>query len=333
MKDENEFRFYAGSGETISERGVEPPDDVGFVGAAGGGAYLAQPGLRDAVNVALLLGQPLLVTGEPGTGKTQLAYSVAHELELYGPLIFNTKTTSAARDLFYRYDALAHFRDARFQEEGELASEKYISYEALGLAILLSHARPEADPLLPAEHRGRAPVRSVVLVDEIDKAPRDFPNDLLHELDQMTFTVRETGRSFAATAGARPVVILTSNSEKNLPEPFLRRCVFYHIPFPETKEELEQIVSRRLSFGPGFTRPLLDHALAHFLSIRGQSQLRKKPATAELLAWLRVLEKRGIDAGDPAQARELLSTYPVLAKTREDLEALRAAYGDDRKGP
>src|SRR5262249_41495666 len=185
--------------------------------------YIADKGLSDAVNVALILGQPLLVTGEPGTGKTQLAASIACELELPPPLLFVAKTTSTAKDLFYRYDALTHFHDSHFRQ-GQLAMESYIAYEALGLAILLSLPVADGDPLLPPHLRGKGPTRSVVLIDEIDKAPRDLPNDVLNEIETLSFTVRETGRSVTASSGYRPVVVITSNSEKNLPDAFLRRC-------------------------------------------------------------------------------------------------------------
>jgi MoxR-like ATPase len=132
--------------------------------------YVAGHGLRDAVNVALSLGHPLLVTGEPGTGKTQLAASVAWELNLPEPLVFHTKTTSSAKDLFYRYDSLRHFHDSQFRKE-EPSIEAYVSYEALGLAILLSMEPRDGDAFLPESLRGKGPIRSVVLADEIDKAP------------------------------------------------------------------------------------------------------------------------------------------------------------------
>ena len=322
MNEENRFLFYAGDGTSISTRNLRPPSyrEVNLPDEAQD--YLAEKGLRDAVNVALLLGQPLLVTGEPGTGKTQLARSIAHELGLPAPLIFNTKTTSTAKDLFYRYDSLAHFHDAQFHTEG-LSVEKYITYEALGLAILLSLPPEEANSYLPEHMKNMGPIRSVVLIDEIDKAPRDMPNDVLNEIENMSFTVKETGRSFAANPDYRPIVVLTSNSEKNLPEPFLRRCVFYHIAFPD-KDRLKEIVQRRLKLNSGFTDQMVENALRHFLEIRKMEKLREKPATAELLAWLRILEKKAIDVSDRNRAEELAFTYATLVKSKDDLEMLRS---------
>jgi MoxR-like ATPase len=333
MSERDDLLFYAGDGTTASARSVRLPADDDRLWHESPGGYVAERGLRDAVNVALLLGQPLLVTGEPGTGKTQLARSVAHELELPGPLVFNTKTTSTARDLFYRYDSLAHFHDAQFHhgDSASLSVEKYIAYEALGLAILLTRPPEEVRGLLPPGVAHERPTRSVVLVDEIDKAPRDLPNDVLNEIEEMSFTVRETGRSFAAQAGFRPVVIMTSNSEKNLPAAFLRRCVYYHIAFPGP-ERLAEIVRRRLRLDGPFSGALLERALQHFVEIRKLDKLRKKPATAELLAWLRVLERKGLDVADPARADELASTYAILAKDEADIELLRGARPGRRGG-
>lgn len=329
MTGENLFQLYRGDGVTIGERELRLPTFEKIAELDDPANYVAERGLRDAVNVSLALGQPLLVTGEPGTGKTQLAASIAHELELPAPLVFHTKTTSTAKDLFYRYDALAHFHDAQFRKE-EPDIENYISYEALGLAILLSMDAEAANPHLPEPLRDRGQIRSVVLIDEIDKAPRDLPNDVLNEIENMSFNVGETGRVFSADQGYRPILVLTSNSEKNLPDAFLRRCVFYHISFPD-RERLKEIVQRRLRVSPDFTPEMLDTAIRHFEEIRDLA-LKKKPATAEFLSWVRMLEKMRIDVNNlkPGEAEALAFTYSILAKSKEDRELLYRNFIDKR---
>lgn len=322
MVKENSLKLYAGDGTTITERGLRLPLFEQVSGLNDPADYLADKGLCDAVNVALTLGQPLLVTGEPGTGKTQLAGSIAYELGLPAPLAFQTKTTSTAKDLFYRYDALRHFHDAQFSKE-QLSVDTYITYEALGLAILLALNPDEANPYLPERLRGQGPIRSVVLIDEIDKAPRDLPNDILNEIESLSFTVQETGRTFAANQSYRPVLVLTSNSEKNLPDAFLRRCIFYHISFPD-KQRLKMIVQRRLKLSNGFTPQMLDHAIEHFEGIR-ELTLKKRPATAELLSWIQILERTQLDVNNlkAGEAEALAFTYSILAKSREDMEMIR----------
>lgn len=325
MGNETDFRLYSGKGETLESRRLSLPEFEKLESLNHPADYLADDGLRNAVNVALALGQPLLLTGEPGTGKTQLAGSLAYELGLPAPLVFNVKTTSTARDLFYRYDSLRHFHDAQFQREN-IEIENYITYEAFGLAVLLSMPPAEADPALPPQWRGRGPARVVVLIDEIDKAPRDLPNDVLNEIEEMAFTVKETGKAFAADSRCRPVVVLTSNSEKNLPDAFLRRCVFYHIAFPDAAR-LTQIVERRLKKTGAFTPQMLQNAVSHFEEIR-QLGLRKQPATAEFLGWVQILQRMQIDVKNPkpGQAEALAFSYSVLAKTKEDLERLHVTF-------
>jgi MoxR-like ATPases len=319
------LRLYSGQGVTVSQRNERLPLFEPLVRLNAPELYVAEKGLTDAVNVALTLGQPLLVTGDPGTGKTQLAASVACELELPAPLTFHAKTTSTARDLFYRYDALAHFHDSHFRKEA-LNVEAYITFEALGQAILLSLPGAEADRYLPETLRGKGPTRSVVLIDEIDKAPRDFPNDILNEIEHLSFLVRETGQSFAAGPEYRPILVLTSNSEKNLPDAFLRRCIFYHISFP-SRDRLREIATRRLDLDHRLTPQVLEHALDHFEEIRSLA-LAKRPATAECLAWLRVLQHLQVDPKNlkPGQAEVLSLSYSVLAKNKDDLNRLGRAF-------
>jgi MoxR-like ATPase len=304
------FRYYEGNGKPLSERGLKSPVYENLIGHEDPSGYIADPGLRNAVNVALVLGQPLLVTGEPGTGKTKLAGSIAHELQLDSPLVFRTKTTSTARDLFYRYDALRHFHDANvIKKDQDLPVEDYIRYEALGLAIISALSDTESAR------------RSVVLVDEVDKAPRDFPNDILNEIEEFSFTVNETGKTFKTDERYRPIVLLTSNSEKNLPDAFLRRCVFYHIP-PPTHADLLKIVKSRLKLSDQFAL-MVDPLISHFEEIR-QLALKKKPATAELLAWLAVLNRMHTDGESPQQGKgeALAFTYSILAKNKEDSELM-----------
>jgi MoxR-like ATPase len=326
MKELN-LHLYEGSGVPISERnqvlpGYEPLPEFDHPKN-----YIAGEGLRQAVNVALALGQPLLVTGEPGTGKTQLADSIAWELGL-PKLAFHTKTTSTASDLFYRYDALRRFQDAHLSVREPLNIDQYIEYQALGQAILLTKPWEEVKGYLPPALQGKGPTRSVVLIDEIDKAPRDLPNDVLNEVEKMEFTVKETGKTFAAEQRFRPILVLTSNSEKNLPDAFLRRCVFYHIPFPK-EEQLKDIVQKRFSAYPDFTPGFIEAAIGHFMEIRNLGMI-KKPATAEFLGWLQVL--RSLDMGEKeieeGKLEAFAMSFSILAKSREDFERLRNKYRD-----
>ena len=284
--------------------GKQPPAPLGR-GLDDPSGYLADEGLREAVNVALHLGRPLLLTGQPGSGKTQLAASLAWELGIEPLLKFETKSTSVARDLFYSYDTLGRFHAVQTRRDtGEL---DFLGYNALGLAVVLSRRRAEIEELLPpgfpatAEALGEGfeadwtPRRSVVLIDEIDKAPRDFPNDLLNEIERYFFRIPELGGvTLRADPASPPIVVITSNSEKNLPAPFLRRCVYYDIPFPRG-ERLERIVRQRIvEFRDGL-EPMLASALELFALVRRESAAGQPPGTAELLDWLTVLARRGIE--------------------------------------
>jgi MoxR-like ATPase len=295
--------------------------------------YLPDSSLVDAVNVALLLGQPLLLTGEPGTGKTQLAANIAWELGFDPPLKFETKSTSTARDLFYTYDALGHFHAAQ-TGEGSRNSLDYITYDALGIAILRANPEERVAKWLPKDFVHGGCRQSVVLIDEVDKAPRDFPNDLLNEIEGMYFKVPELGnvripKEMAEAAEEdtlRPILIITSNSEKHLPDAFLRRCVYYNIPFPDT-ERLAQIVTARLGHFAGNSSQLLADALNLFAKLREQnSGLRKKPATAELLGWLIVLREINQEVGDPIREKPglIATSLSTLVKTTEDQQLARS---------
>ncbi|MEM9983672.1 MAG: MoxR family ATPase [Bacteroidota bacterium] len=300
--------------------------------------YVLDDPLADAVEVALALQLPLLITGAPGTGKTRLAWRVAADLHaanpdfLPEPLEYTVKTTAIAQDLLYHYDALSHFHDANLKGADSAPSVAgYIELRALGKAIALANPT-QARPYLRSEkdqQLAQRPRSSVVLIDEIDKAPSDFPNDLLTELDRFTFRIREDGNQeikLSPSNEQRVVVILTSNSEKTLPEAFLRRCVFYHIAFPDS-EQLQHIVQARLPDSP----PYHDQKLVeHFLQLRKRVR-RKQPATSELIDWLKILELHDFLSDDQVpnfealtdtQRKTLRLSYSVLAKTEEDLKEL-----------
>ncbi len=282
--------------------------------------YLPDDGLVDAANVALLLGQPLLLTGEPGVGKTQFARSLAWELGLGEPLKFETKSTSVARDLFYGYDTLGRFH-ASHTGEGSSRSLDYITWHALGIAILQSRTKSEIEQWLTPDFRHDGPRRSIVLIDEIDKAPRDFPNDLLNEIDNLYFRVPELGNvRIESNRDMPPILIITSNSEKNLPDAFLRRCVYYNIPFPG-RERLIEIVIKRVGGFDGGDSPLLTGALDLFALLREPSRgLHKKPATAELIGWLTTLKEHGVKPDQPLRLHpdSVRRTVSALIKNSDD---------------
>ena len=284
--------------------------------------YIPSKGLVNAVNVALTLGQPLLLTGEPGTGKTQLAYHIALYFGLGKPEVFNAQTTSTASDLFYRYDTLGHFQYSQNSQNKALTpeevEERFIIYQGLGAAILSKE-------------------RKVVLIDEIDKAPRDLPNDILAAVEDLKFKVAEVGAAYETTAENRPIIIITSNSEKNLPDAFLRRVVYFHIPFPD-EEMLLTILSAKTE---GFADQHLKQIVAHFGQLRSDRnlKLKKKPATAELISWSMLLKQLGFDTSKLANAKNLedsdkerlLTSYSVLAKTKEDLATMeQSLFGRKR---
>ncbi len=255
--------------------------------------YVVSPELAAIVDVAVALGRPLLIKGEPGTGKTQLAHEVAKSLKK--PMhIWNIKSTSKAREGLYTYDTVARLNDSRFGDRDIRDIRQYIKLGPLGQAF----ASPE---------------QAVLLIDEIDKAELEFPNDLLQELDEMSFDIPETGERIRAQF--RPVVIITSNAEKELPDAFLRRCVFHYIAFPE-QPLMEEIV--RLHH-PDIDRKLLDASLKRFYEIRGIANLRKKPSTSELIDWLQCLVRGGIRPGEIEKEFPYLG---VLLKKQQDQQVV-----------
>lgn len=267
--------------------------------------------LETAINTAIAVGEPLLITGEPGTGKTQAAYYAAYKLSVEPVIHFQVKSDSTARDLLYHFDTVRYFHDAHLlnlnrpehAEAKPLDKKEYVEPRALW------------DAFARAEKSG---VPQVLLIDEIDKAPRDFPNDLLHELDKMEFKITETKQEISAPRHLRPMVFITSNSERRLPEPFLRRCVYHDISFNDLI--VEQAVAARREEYRNLSEEFLKMAVQRFLALREQS-LRKRPATGELLVWLRVLS---LTAQVPQQRLEDdLSKLPylgVLLKDHQDLE-------------
>ena len=275
------------------------------------------PGLIDAANVALILGRPLLLTGDPGVGKTSFAASLARECQLGDPLKFETKSTSVARDLFYTFDTLGRFKS---RADGETNLE-YIFWQALGEAIIQSRPEEEIGYLLNQNIRYQGPKRSLVLIDEIDKAPRDFPNDLLNEIERRFFRVPELdNKPVEAAEDLLPILVLTSNSETNLPDAFLRRCVYYHIPFPD-RDKLLEIIATRIGIEDPQGDRLIQGALDLFEQLRSSKVgLSKPPSLAELIEWLEVLPKVGAVEGSPLRSHPEIvhGTLSVLIKTKED---------------
>jgi MoxR-like ATPase len=298
---------------------------------ARGSGYQLDAEAIAGVDVAIELGRPLLVSGEPGVGKTELGYAVARMLQIPELYLHTVKSTSDAGELFYTYDALQRLRDSQLGKAGDVGD--YVEFQAMGRAILSAHQRSTVAPLLRGKHAeasggAAAPRRSVVVIDEIDKAPKDFPNDLLHEIETMSFRVKEfpgdpppeTPAFDKVDRSLRPLVVITSNEERQLPDAFLRRCVFHEIPFPDA-ERLKAIVSAGLvnrllrmgvrtdgnvpTLGAGPAAQLVDLMLKF-----RDAQPDKKPGIAEMLDAAALLVIAG--------ASDLSVVKPAMVKLKRD---------------
>jgi len=330
--------------------------------------YIPNAELVKALEVAYALKKPLLISGEPGTGKTSFARWVANTLQPQGfhpePFIYNTKSSSVATDLLYYYDAVSHFRESQtpskltvtarekkqeYDDNGSQAdatnhtteitetgiqysktTADFIELKALGLAFAQAVGLQQAGAFRSMFKKcgvGHEGSGAVVLIDEVDKASRDFANDLLNEVDRYSFEIKEINKTLALDNIQRKkvIIILTSNLEKSLPEAFLRRCVYYHIPFP-TDDELAQIVMHRLNFDEEKLKNVMIKA-REFLIVRSNDSLYKKPSTAEFIDWIRVINDEDLLAepllektGDIIANSPLLRYLPVLLKRKEDMQ-------------
>jgi len=256
----------------------------------GTSSYILSDALKEIVNAAIVLQRPLLLKGEPGTGKTELAQVIAEDLQLR-LIRWNIKSTSKASEGLYVYDTVQRLNDSRFHDKNVSDIKQYIKFGKLGESL-------------------RSEDQVVLLIDEIDKADLEFPNDLLYELDQMSFDVIETGEHFKAKH--RPIVVITSNSEKELPDAFLRRCLFHYIDFPDAAM-MEKIANVHF---PNLRQNLLSQIVARFYFIRQRHELKKRPSTSELLDWIQAILAGGITE---EELKKRLPFIGVLLKTEDDV--------------
>ena len=295
--------------------------------------YVPNPAAVEAMNVAIALGQPLLITGEPGCGKTEfadwVAWKLGQELSLKADekpefaLHFSVKSTTTADDLFYEVDAIERFHAA--QQETDVDPRLFIRYQALGKAILWTMEKEEATARAGdrnLDHPG-TPRRSVVLLDEIDKAPVEVPNDLLDELENLRFSVPALDETFRANRDYPPIVLMTSNNLKALPDPFLRRCIYFHMDYPD-KEELRRILVSRIT-GFGNDSLLIGDLVALFgVLMKNRDRLARLPGTSELLGFILALKAAGAGPGDRLTRLSdwRATAIMTLAKKEQDRKVL-----------
>ncbi|MBF0613219.1 MAG: MoxR family ATPase [Magnetococcales bacterium] len=331
----NLTRYYTGKTERWAN---EPRQDVAEVPLSSEDpkGYIPSNGLIKAANVALILNRPLLITGEAGVGKSAFADNLAGEMGWGKAIKFPVTSNTTANDLFFHYDQLQEFQDANrkdFQINSPFDRLRYLRWQALGEAILYSNHYQNVQNLWPhGEPTFPGPRRSVVLIDEIDKAERDVPNDILNQIEELSFHIPQLpdvsqkghpGYRLTANREFSPVVILTSNSEKNLPDAFLRRCIYFDLQLEV--EKLPEIVAKRIE-GIKSDSQLLKDALDFFKILRqSNNQLRKAPATAEFLNWLYYLREVGCGPNDRLKVTTmesvLTTSLACLVKNKEDTSA------------